>query len=77
MAGRLVGPGSCPFVGSVIHKETGSLKLGHSNVSTTGDIYVHTDDDQLNRNTEILGKAPGGTCGRSVVETGLEKGIVQ
>jgi len=70
------------LVGSVIHKETGSLKLaqeqlGHSNVSTTGDIYVHTDDDQMDRNAEILGKVLGGICGRSVVETDQGKGIVQ
>ncbi len=62
------------LAGSVIHKETGSLKLaqeqlGHSNISTTGDIYVHTDDEQLDRIAEVLGKALGGICGKSVVET--------
>ena len=70
------------LVGSVIHKETGSLKmaqeqLGHSNVSTTGDIYVHTDDELVNRSAEILGNVLGVICDRSVVSPGFEKGSVQ
>lgn len=70
------------LVGSIIHKETGSLKmaqeqLGHSNVGTTGDIYVHTDDEQVNRSAEILGNALGDICGKSVVSAAFGKGSVQ
>ena len=70
------------LVGSVIHKETGSLKLaqeqlGHSNISITGDIYVHTDDEQVDRTAEILGKTLGGICGKSVVNPPLGSEIVQ
>jgi integrase len=60
------------LVGSLIHKETGSLKLaqkqlGHANVSTTGDIYTHIDDADLDKNASVLGKAFAEICGRSVV----------
>lgn len=70
------------LVGSIIHKETGSLKmaqeqLGHSDVGTTGNIYVHTDDEQVNRSAEILGNALNDICGKSVVSPGFEKGSVQ
>lgn len=59
------------LAGSVIHKETGSLKdageqLGHADVSTTGNIYVHLDEEQVSRNAEILGRVLG-ICGKSVV----------
>jgi integrase len=69
------------LVGSVIHKETGSLKdageqLGHADVSTTGNIYVHVDDEQIDRNAEIVGRVLG-TCGKSVVNPVLESGSVQ
>jgi integrase len=70
------------LVGSIIHKETGSLKmaqeqLGHSNVGTTGDIYVHTDDEQVDRSARILGNALGISCGKSVVDEDMEKGSIQ
>ena len=70
------------LVGSVIHKETGSLKLaqeqlGHSSISITGDIYVHTDGEQVDSTAEILGKTLGGICGKSVVNPVLETGTVQ
>ena len=60
------------LVGALIHKETGSLKLaqkqlGHANVSTTGDIYTHIDDADLDKNASVLGKAFAEICGRSVV----------
>jgi integrase len=70
------------LVGSIIHKETGSLKmaqeqLGHSNTGTTGYIYVHTEDEQINRSAEILGNALDDEGGRSVVKTVFGKGSVQ
>ncbi len=70
------------LVGSVIHKETGSLKLaqeqlGHSNISITGNIYVHPDGEEVDRTAEILGKTLGGICGKSVVNPVLERGRVQ
>ncbi len=57
------------LAGSIIHKETGSIKLAqkqlrHSNISTTGDIYTHVEEDQLDEIASILGKSFGG----SVVE---------
>ena len=62
------------LAGSVIHKQTGTPKLaqeqlGHSNISTTGDIYVHPEDEQIHRTAEILGKTLRNCCGRSVEET--------
>ena len=59
------------FVASVIHKETGSLKLaqkqlGHSTLATTSDIYTAVDEEQVAETAEALGKA---FCGRRVVET--------
>lgn len=70
------------LAGSIIHKETGSLKmaqeqLGHADVGTTGNIYVHTDDELVNRSAEILGNVLGDSCGLTVVETVSEKGSVQ
>ena len=70
------------LVDSIIHKETRSLKmvqeqLGHSDIKTTGNIYVHTDDEQVDRSAEILAKALGGSCGKSVVNAVSEKGSVQ
>jgi hypothetical protein len=52
-------------------------QLGHSNISITGDIYVHTDDEQVDRTAEVIGKALGGICGKSVVSPVLESGSVQ
>src|SRR5262245_2107183 len=59
------------FVASMIHKQTGSLKLaqqqlGHSTLSTTADIYTSVAEEQVAETAEVLGKA---FCGRSVVET--------
>ena len=52
-------------------------QLDHSDVGTTGNIYVHTDDEQINRSAEVLGNALGDICGRSVVSLAFEKGSVQ
>lgn len=54
------------LAGSIIHKETGSLKLAqkqlrHSNISTTGDIYTHVEEDQLDEVASILGESFGGS----------------
>ena len=62
------------LAGSIVHRETGSLKLaqkllGHSNISTTGDIYTHVDESEMETVAEILGRVSAETCGRSVVET--------
>lgn len=59
------------FVASVIHKQTGSLKLaqkqlGHSTLATTADIYTSVDEEQVSETSAALGKA---FCGRSVAET--------
>jgi integrase len=47
---------------SIIHKETGSLKLaqtqlGHSTISTTSDIYTHVEEEELERTASVLGQA--------------------
>jgi len=70
------------LAGSVINKGSGNLKLaqtqlGHADVSTTGNIYVHVDDEQIDRAAEILSETLGGICGKSVAKPPLEKGIVQ
>jgi len=70
------------LVGSVIHRETGSIKLaqkqlGHSSISTTGDIYTHVDDDEMAQVASVLGKALEGFCGQSVVKTAEEPESVQ
>ena len=57
------------LAGSIIHRETGSLKLaqkqlGHSNISTTGDIYTHVEDSEMDEPASILGRA----LGESVVD---------
>lgn len=62
------------LAGSIIHRETGSLKLAqkqlrHSDISTTGNIYTHVEDEEMSKAAAILGNAFGGSCGRSVVET--------
>ena len=66
------------FVASVIHKQTGSLKLaqqqlGHSTLSTTADIYTAVDDQQVAETAEVLGKS---FCGTSVVETPYGSSLV-
>ena len=50
--------------GSIIHKKTGSMKLaqiqlGHADMGTTANIYVHTDDEQLRYAAEVLAEAIG------------------
>jgi len=67
---------------SIVHRETGSLKyaqkqLGHSNIATTGNIYPHVADDEMDLVAQAIGKALSGFCGRSVVEMALEKEVVQ
>ena len=62
------------LAGSIIHQQTGSLKLvqtqlGHSNVSTSGDIYTHVDEESLEQTAKILGNVLGKTCCRLVVES--------
>ena len=61
------------LAGSIINRQTGNLKLaqtqlGHSNVSTTGDIYTHVDEASLKQTAKILGNVLGKTCCRFVVE---------
>ena len=48
--------------GSIIHKKTGSMKLaqiqlGHADMGTTANIYVHTDEEQLKYAAEVLAEA--------------------
>ena len=50
------------LVGTIIHRTTGSLKLaqtqlGHSKVSTTGDIYTHVDEQELEKSSNALDQA--------------------
>ncbi len=57
------------LAGSIIHSQTGSLKLAqkqlrHANIATTGDVYTHVPDDDLERTASVLQEALGG----SVVE---------
>lgn len=45
--------------GSIVHRRTGDVKLvqellGHSRIETTGDIYVHVDDESVGRAADIL-----------------------
>ena len=66
------------FVASVIHKQTGSLKLaqkqlGHSTLATTADIYTAVDQEQVTETADALGKA---FCGRSVVETAHSSNLI-
>ena len=47
---------------SIVHKETGSVKLaqrqlGHSNMSTTADVYIHPDDEEARKAAEVLARA--------------------
>jgi integrase len=70
------------LVGSVIHRETGSIKLaqkqlGHSNISTTADIYTHVDDREMDQAASVLGRVLGAFCGQSVVKTAEEPESVQ
>src|SRR5262249_8442200 len=70
------------LAGSIIHRETGSLKLaqkqlGHSDVATTGNIYTHVEDAEMDKPASVLGKVLGEFCGRNVVETPSESERVQ
>lgn len=45
--------------GSIVHRRTGDVKLvqellGHSRIETTGDIYVHVDDQTVGKAADIL-----------------------
>ena len=70
------------LVATVVYKKTGSLKLaqeqlGHSNVSTTADIYTDVDDDDLAGVAEVLDQALDSSCGKAVVENGSNEVLVQ
>ncbi len=59
---------------SLINAETGNLKitqkfLGHSNVSTTADIYTHTSEDMEREAASALERSIFGSCSRSVRDT--------
>ena len=52
---------------SIVHSETGSLKLaqkqlGHAKLSTTADIYVHTNGEDQEQAAEALAKAIDPDC---------------
>jgi integrase len=60
--------------GSVLHEETGNLKLvqetlGHARISTTADIYVHLDKAVAETATEILAQVVLSNCDRLVTAT--------
>ena len=70
------------LAGSIIHKETGSLKLaqkqlGHSDISTTGNIYTHVEDGEIDQTASILGKVLGESVVDLWYEGGAEGQIVQ
>ena len=59
---------------SIIHEATGSLKLaqtqlGHSKISTTGDIYTHVQESELERTAEVLERALAGDVVETLYET--------
>ncbi len=54
-------------VASIIHERTGSLKnaqafLGHSQLSTTANIYVHVDEAQSRRIAETISSTMLDSC---------------
>lgn len=53
-----------------------SDQLGQVDVSTTGNIYFYVDDEQINRDAEILGRGLG-ICFKSVVNPPLESRSAQ
>ena len=68
--------------GSIVHKKTGSMKLaqlqlGHANMATTSDTYVHTDRDQLELAGNVLAEAIGpilpNNCPLKVTPADLQK----
>jgi len=57
---------------SIVHEETRDMSLaqrllGHSRLSTTADIYAHTESE-AELATEILAREIMGTCGLTVAE---------
>ena len=53
--------------GSIVHSETGSVKLaqsqlGHAKMSTTADVYVHTNQQDQRKAAEALAKAIDPYC---------------
>ena len=57
---------------SIVEAQTGSLKLTqeflrHSNISTTGDIYIHVDESNSRAAVEALASAIA-NCGLTVTE---------
>ena len=67
------------LVGTIIHQATGSLKLaqtqlGHSKISTTGDIYTHVDEQELEKSSHALEQALAKTVVEMLykTETGTE-----
>lgn len=50
------------LVGTIIHQATGSVKLaqtqlGHAKISTTGDIYTHVDERELEKSASAVEQA--------------------
>jgi integrase len=59
---------------TLVHRKTGSLKLaqeqlGHSNVSTTANIYTDVDEADMVGAADALAQALGVSCGKPVVES--------
>ena len=53
--------------GTMIYSKSRDLKLvqgtlGHSNISTTSDIYVHLDNEVISEGTEILAQEILANC---------------
>jgi integrase len=60
--------------GTLLYAKIRDLKLvqgalGHANISTTSDIYVHLSDKVLSEGTETLAEEILGFCAQTVPET--------
>ena len=68
---------------TVVHRETGSLKLAqqllrHSSIATTSNIYVHTDQKEMEGVADAMGKALlEGSVAETVAETTIVTETVQ